>query len=127
MIKGAAGTAGGMTVAVPAALFCVAAGTMLHRQVLSLAGLNFPLGLFGALVLIGAVQVLVGAWSRSMAAVAVLGGLSYAAAGWLAMAPPGQRLILGDFHGNAWVFGIAVVTLLVMVWVRRFRRPGART
>jgi N-acetyl-1-D-myo-inositol-2-amino-2-deoxy-alpha-D-glucopyranoside deacetylase len=35
---------------------------------------------------------------------------------------PGKRLIAGDLAGNVWVFGIAGVTVLMLVWARRYRR-----
>ena len=35
---------------------------------------------------------------------------------------PGKRLIAGDLAGMIWVYGIVAVTVVMLVWCRRYRR-----
>jgi N-acetyl-1-D-myo-inositol-2-amino-2-deoxy-alpha-D-glucopyranoside deacetylase len=116
--------AGGIAAAVPAALFVATAGTVLHRQQWMLAGVVLPWGAVAALVLLGSVQLLLGAAFRSVVPTAVCGGLAYVLAGWLSMLEPGKRLIVGDLPGNTWIYGIAGTTVLMLLWCRRYRRQG---
>jgi hypothetical protein len=124
--KRVAGAARGFAAAVPAALFAALAGTALHRQSLVIAGVDVPWGAAAALVLLGAVQLWLAAWSRSLLPTAVAGIGCYAAVGALAAAGPGKQLILGDPAGNIWVYGIAGVTLVMLVVAARLRRQGQR-
>lgn len=121
--------AGGLAAAVPAALFAAVAGTALHRQQLAAADVVLPLGAVAALVLLGSLQLLVGAAFRSLVPTAATGVLCYVLAGWWSTMPAGKRLIAGDPAGNMWVYGIAVVTVLMLAWCRRYRRrsPAAQT
>ena len=67
MNKRAAGTAGGIAAAVPAALFAALAGTVLHGQDVLVAGVEVPWGAAAALVLLGSVELWLGAAFRSVA------------------------------------------------------------
>lgn len=118
--------AGGIAAAVPAALFVATAGTALHRQQWLLFGAILPWGVVAALVLLGSVQLLLGAAFRSVIPTAVCGVLCYVLAGWWSAMAPGKRLIAGDLAGNVWIFGIAGVTVLMLVWARRYRRRARR-
>ncbi|MFW0775676.1 hypothetical protein ACLRGI_21205 [Paenarthrobacter nitroguajacolicus] len=115
MKKGAAGSVRGIAAAVPAALFVALAGTVLHRQAMLWAGVELPWGVAAALLLLASVQLWLAAWSRSVIPTAVAGVVSYAAVGILSSSGPAKRLILGDAAGNVWVFGIGVVTLIMLV------------
>jgi hypothetical protein len=117
--------AGGIAAAVPAALFVAAAGTALHRQQLAVSGVALPWGAAAALALLAAVLLLLGAAFRGIIPAAVCGALCYALAGWWATLEPGKRLISGDVPGNVWIYGIAGVTVLMLMWCRRYRRPAA--
>jgi hypothetical protein len=114
--------AGGLTAAVPAALFAALAGTALHGQQLVAAGVVLPLGALAALALLGSVQLFLGAAFRSLAPTAACGVLCYVLTGWWSGMEPGKRLIAGDLAGNVWVYGIAAVTVLMLAWCRRYRR-----
>ena len=116
--------AGGIAAAVPAALFAALAGTMLHGQHLVVNGVEVPWGAVAALVLLGAVELWLGAAFRSPLPAAACGVLCYALAGWWSTLESGKRLIIGDLAGNVWVYGIAGVTLVVLAWSRRFARRG---
>ncbi|MGR0159389.1 hypothetical protein [Paenarthrobacter nitroguajacolicus] len=105
--------------AVLAALFVALAGTALHRQTVLWAGVDLPWGVAAALLLLASVQLWLAAWSRSVIPTAVTGVLSYAAVGVLSSAGSAKQLILGDAVGNVWVFGIGVVTLIMLVVVSR--------
>ncbi|MCT9869506.1 hypothetical protein [Paenarthrobacter aurescens] len=121
MKRGAAGTVRGIAAAVLAALFVATAGTALHRQALSMAGVEVPWGVVAALLLLASVQLWLAAWSRSILPTAVAGVVSYAAVGVLSGAGPAKQLVLGDAVGNVWVFGIAAVTLVMLVAASRLR------
>lgn len=123
MNKGAAGTAGGIAAAVPAALFVAVAGTALHRQDVQLAGAGLPWGAAAALILLGSVELWLGFAFRSVIPTAVCGAGCYALTGWWSTMEPGKRLIIADLPGNLWVFGIAAVTVVVLAWCRRYRPP----
>jgi N-acetyl-1-D-myo-inositol-2-amino-2-deoxy-alpha-D-glucopyranoside deacetylase len=118
--------AGGIAAAVPAALIAALAGTALHHQQVVMAGVELPLGAFAALMLLASVQLLLAAAFRSPIPTAVCGVLCYVLVGWWSAMEPGKRLIAGDLAGNAWVYGIVGVTVLMLVWARRYRRraPG---
>jgi N-acetyl-1-D-myo-inositol-2-amino-2-deoxy-alpha-D-glucopyranoside deacetylase len=121
MNKGAAGTAGGIAVAVPAALFVAVAGTALHRQQFMLAGTVLPWGAVAALLLLASVELWLGAATRSVIPTAVCGVICYALTGWWSTLEAGKRLVIGDLPGNIWVYGIAVVTVLMLAWCLRYR------
>ncbi|MET3901460.1 hypothetical protein [Paenarthrobacter sp. 4246] len=126
MKRGAAGTVRGIAAAVLAALFVAVAGTGLHRQTLPVSGMDVPWGVIASLVLLASVQLWLAAWSRSIIPTAVAGVVSYAAVGVLSSARPAKQLVLGDVTGTAWVFGIAAVTLVMLVAAGRLRaaRPA---
>src|SRR5690349_6497257 len=115
MNKGVAGMVRGIAVAVPAALFVAAAGTALHRQTVPWAGVEVFWGVAAALLLLASVQLWLAAWSRSVVPTAVAGVVGYAAVGLMSAAGPTKQLVLGDAVGNVWVFGIGVVTLVMLV------------
>ncbi|MGY2745611.1 hypothetical protein ACQCSU_06120 [Pseudarthrobacter sp. O4] len=121
MNKGAAGMAGGVAAAVPAALFVALAGTALHGHGVLIFGIDVPWGAAAALVLLGSVQLWLGAAYRSGVPTAVCGVLCYALTGWWSTLENGKRLVVADTAGNLWIFGSAVVTLAVLVWCRRYR------
>jgi N-acetyl-1-D-myo-inositol-2-amino-2-deoxy-alpha-D-glucopyranoside deacetylase len=132
MNRRAAGMAGGLAAAVPAALFAALAGTALHRQQLETAGLAFaglgangtvlPLGAVAALLLLASLQLFLGAAFRTLIPTAVCGVLCYVLAGWWSGMESGKRLIAGDLAGGIWVYGIVVVTVVMLAWCRRYRR-----
>ncbi|QSZ49547.1 hypothetical protein [Arthrobacter sp. D5-1] len=127
MKRGAAGTVRGIAAAVLAALFVAAAGTALHRQAGPVAGVEVPWGVAAALLLLASVQLWLAAWSRSIIPTAVAGVVTYAAVGVFSSAGAAKQLVLGDAAGNVWVFGIAAVTLVMLVAASRLRagRPAA--
>jgi N-acetyl-1-D-myo-inositol-2-amino-2-deoxy-alpha-D-glucopyranoside deacetylase len=132
MNRRAAGMAGGLAAAVPAALFAALAGTALHRQSLEAthlqatglgaAGAALPLGAVAALLLLASLQLFLGAAFRTLIPTAVCGALCYALAGWWSGMESGKRLIAGDLAGGVWVYGIVAVTVIMLVWCRRYRR-----
>jgi hypothetical protein len=115
--------AGGIAAAVPAALFVALAGTALHRHGLPVAGIEVPWGAAAALVLLGAVELWLGAAFRSVLPAAVCGILSYALTGWWSTLENGKRLVIGDTAGTIWIYGIAAVTVAMLAWCRRYRVP----
>ncbi|MET4093353.1 hypothetical protein [Arthrobacter sp. UYCu712] len=121
MNKRAAGTARGISAAVPAALFAALAGTALHRHGILVAGVDVPSGAVAALLLLGSVQLWLGAAFRSIVPAAACGLLCYALTGWWSTLENGKRLVIADAAGNIWIFGIAVVTLAMLAWCRRYR------
>ncbi|MDR6987605.1 N-acetyl-1-D-myo-inositol-2-amino-2-deoxy-alpha-D-glucopyranoside deacetylase [Paenarthrobacter nitroguajacolicus] len=121
MKRGAAGTVRGIAAAVLAALFVAAAGTVLHRQTVPLSGVEVPWGVVAALVLLASVQLWLAAWSRSIIPTAVAGVVGYAAVGVFSSAGPAKQLVLGDAVGNVWVFGIAAVTVVMLMAASRLR------
>ncbi|BCW49198.1 hypothetical protein [Arthrobacter sp. StoSoilB13] len=121
MNKGVASAARGIAIAVLAALFVAAAGTALHRQTVVLSGVDVPWGVCAALLLLASVQLWLAAWSVSVIPTAVAGVGAYAAVGALSSGGPSKQLLLGDAMGNIWVFGIAAVTLIMLVVASRLR------
>ncbi|HEX9087379.1 MAG TPA: hypothetical protein VF867_07645 [Arthrobacter sp.] len=117
--------AGGIAAAVPAALFVALAGTALHGQDILVAGVGVPWGAAAALVLLGAVELWLGATFRSVLPPAACGVVCYALAGWWSTLEDGRRLIIGDLAGNLWIYGIAVVTIGMLAWCRRYRPAQA--
>jgi len=99
---------------------------MLHRQQLPVGGVELPWGAVAALVLLGAVELLLGAAFRSLVPVAVCGAGCYALTGWWSTLELGKRLIIGDLTGNLWIFGTGVVTVGMLVWCRRYARGRSR-
>ncbi|MFE4198823.1 hypothetical protein ACFRJ9_23480 [Paenarthrobacter sp. NPDC056912] len=126
MKRGVAGAARGIAAAVLAALFVAAAGTALHRQAVLWSGVEVPWGVAGALLLLASVQLWLAAWSRSVIPTAVAGVVTYAAVGVLSAGGPAKQLVLGDVVGNVWVFGIGVVTLVMLVAAGRLWPRAAR-
>lgn len=121
MNRGVASTARGIAAAVLAALFVAVAGTALHRQSVLLSGVEVAWGVGAALLLLASVQLWLAAWSRSVIPTAVAGVVGYAAVGVLSSAGPDKQLVLGDAVGNIWVFGIAGVTLIMLLVASRLR------
>jgi N-acetyl-1-D-myo-inositol-2-amino-2-deoxy-alpha-D-glucopyranoside deacetylase len=118
--------AGGLAAAVPAALFAALAGTALHRQSFEATGLEatgaaLPLGAVAALLLLASLQLFLGAAFRTLIPTAVCGALCYALTGWWSGMESGKRLIAGDLAGGVWVYGIVVVTVIMLAWCRRYR------
>ena len=121
MNKGVASTARGLAAAVLAALFVAAAGTALHRQSMVIAGVDVAWGVCAALLL-ASVQLWLAAWSGSVIPTAAAGVVAYATVGALSSGGPDKQLLLGDAVGNIWVFGIAVVTLTMLLVASRLRK-----
>ncbi|MFJ4168271.1 hypothetical protein ACIPY3_02055 [Paenarthrobacter sp. NPDC089714] len=115
MNKRVASAARGIAMAVLAALFVAVAGTVLHRQSVVISGVELYWGAGAALLLLASVQLWLVAWSASVIPTAVAGLVAYATVGLLSSGGPDKRLVLGDLPGNVWVFGIAGVTLLMLV------------
>lgn len=105
-----------------AAVFAAAAGTALHRQYLVLAGVELSWGPAAALLLLAALELWLAARYRSLIPTAVAGVVCYVAVGVLSAAGRGKQLILADVPGNVWVYGIAGVTLVMLVACRSFAR-----
>ena len=74
-------------------------------------------------MLLGSVQLWLGAAFRSVIPTAACGVLCYALTGWWSTLEAGKRLVIGDAAGNIWVFGIAGITVAMLAWCRRYRRP----
>ncbi|WP_240690039.1 hypothetical protein [Arthrobacter sp. PAMC25564] len=123
MNKGAAGTAGGIAAAVPAALFVAVAGTALHRNDVLVAGVGLPWGAVAALLLLASVELWLGAAFHSVIPTAACGILCYGLTGWWSTLATGKRLLIGDTAGNLWIYGIAAVTVAMLAWCRRYRLP----
>ena len=122
MNRRAAGMARGLAAAVPAALFAAVAGTALHGREVVAAGVTVPLGAAAALLLLASLQLFLGAAFRTLIPTAVCGALCYVLAGWWSGMESGKRLIAGDPAGSTWVYGIVVVTVIMLAWCRRYRR-----
>jgi N-acetyl-1-D-myo-inositol-2-amino-2-deoxy-alpha-D-glucopyranoside deacetylase len=121
MKKGAASTAGSIAAAVLAAFFVSLAGTALHRQTVSMAGVDLPWGLVAALLLLASVQLWLAAWRRSVVPTAVAGIVTYAAVGVLSSGGSAKQLVVADLAGNVWAYGIAGVTFLMLLVASRLR------
>ncbi|WP_157374977.1 hypothetical protein [Arthrobacter alpinus] len=91
-------------------------GTSLHGHLWSVSGALIPVGAIAALVLLGAVQLFVGLWSRNAWVVVMCGGATYLCAGLLSIPRGGFGMISANVQGNVWLYGIAVVTPLVAWW-----------
>jgi len=122
MSKRVTGAFRGIAAALPVALFAALAGTALHRQSVLLAGVELYWGPAAALLLLAAVELLLAGSYRSLIPTAVAGVVCYVLVGLLAAAGPGKQLILADVPGNVWVYGIAGVTLLMLLVGRVFTR-----
>ena len=114
----------GIAAALPVALFAALAGTGLHRQSVQLAGVDLYWGPAAALLLLAGLELLLAARYRSVVPTAVAGILCYVLVGAISAAGAGKQLILGDLPGNVWVYGIAGVTLVMLVVCRGFARRG---
>ncbi len=90
---------------------------------LPIDGVDVYWGAAAALLLLASLQLLLGAWSRSLLPTAVAGIVCYAAVGALSSAGTNKALIVADAPGNVWVYGSAAVTLVMLLWCRRYRRP----
>lgn len=119
MNKGVASAARGIAAAVLAALFVAVAGTAQHRQTIAISGVDIPWGVCVALLLLASAQLWLAAWSGSVIPTAVAGVVVYATVGALSSGGRDKQLLLGDAVGNVWVFGIAVVTLIMLVVASR--------
>ena len=122
MNKGVASTARGIAAAVLAALFVAVAGTALHRQTMVISGVDLSWGVCAALLMLASVQLWLAAWSGSVIPTAAVGVVAYATVGALSSGGPDKQLLLGDAVGNVWVFGIAVVTLIMLLVASRLRK-----
>lgn len=116
--------AGGIAAAVPAALFVALAGTALHRHDILLAGVGIPWGAAAALLLLGSVQLWLGAAFRSALPTAACGILCYGLTGWWSTLELGKRILIADTAGNIWLFGVAAMTVATLIWCQRYRLPG---
>jgi hypothetical protein len=115
--------AGGAAAAVPAAFFVAVAGTALHRHDVLIGGVDLPWGAAAALLLLASVELWLGAAFGSLVPTAACGVLCYALAGRWSTLENGKRLVIGDTAGNLWIYGIAVVTVAMLAWARRYRIP----
>ena len=122
MNKVVASTARGIAAAVLAALFVAVAGTALHRQTMVISGVDLAWGVCAALLMLASVQLWLAAWSGSVIPTAAAGVVAYATVGALSSGGPDNQLLLGDAVGNVWVFGIAVVTLIMLLVASRLRK-----
>ncbi len=122
MSKGVTGAFRGIAAALPVALFAALAGTALHRQSVQIAGVELFWGPAAALLLLAALELLLAGRYRSLLPTAVVGILCYVLVGLLSAAGPGKQLILADVPGNVWVYGIAAVTLVMLLVCRGFTR-----
>jgi len=113
----------GIAAALPVALFAALAGTALHRQAVQLAGVEIFWGPAAALLLLAGLELLLAGRYRSLIPTAAAGVFCYVLVGLLGAAGPGKQLILADVPGNVWVYGIAGVTLVMMLACRVFTRP----
>lgn len=109
----------GIAAAVLAALLVAAAGTALHRQSMVISGVDVAWGVCAALLLLASVQLWLAAWSGSVIPTAVAGVVVYATVGALSSGGRDKQLLLGDAAGNIWVYGIAAVTLIMLVVASR--------
>ena len=109
--------------AVVAGLVAGLLGTALHGQALYAGSVELPWGAASALLLLLALALYVGLWSRSIVPCAVTGLATYVVVGLLTI-PHGQYgLIVGNLAGTIWLFGVAVVTPLAMLLCGRILRP----
>ena len=99
-------------------------GTSLHGHALYSGHSAIPYGAGLALLLLAAVSMFVGLWSRSAWVVVWCGAAAYATAGLLSLPLGTFGLILDNIQGRTWLYGIAVVTPLaaLAVWALLRRR-----
>ncbi len=100
-------------------------GTSLHGHAMHGAGFAVPLGSVAALVLLAAVELFVGLWSRNSWTVVLCGAAAYLCAGVLSLQRGPFGMISANVQGTVWLYGIAVATPLVAWWswavLRRMR------
>lgn len=89
-------------------------GTSLHGHAWFLNGSDavVPYGAVLALVLLAAVGMFVGLWSRSSWIVVWCGAAAYATAGLLSLQLGAFGMIFDNMQGRVWLYGIAFVTPL---------------
>lgn len=90
-------------------------GTALHGHAWFPDGANsaVPYGSALALLLLAAVSMFVGLWSKSSWIVVWCGAAAYATAGLLSMQLGSFGMIFDNTQGRVWLYGIAFVTPLV--------------
>lgn len=91
-------------------------GTSLHGHAWHVGGLAVPLGSVAALVMLAAVELFVGLWSRNSWTVVLCGAAAYLCAGVLSLQRGPFGLISANIQGTVWLYGIAVATALVAWW-----------
>ncbi len=108
-------------------------GTLLHGQLLVVAGVVLPIGALGSLVLAASLFLLCGLWARSIIMSAVAGAVAYAVVALLSTSS--KTLILTGssetapgtaLAGNLWLFGVLVVTLVAVAVGAVLLRPRQR-
>ncbi|PYH00630.1 hypothetical protein CVV67_08895 [Arthrobacter stackebrandtii] len=97
-------------------------GTSLHGHAWFVGTSVVPYGAALALLLLAAVGMFVGLWSRSSWMVVWCGAAAYATAGLLSLQLSTFGLIFDNLQGRVWLYGIAVVTLLMSLVVWRLLR-----
>jgi N-acetyl-1-D-myo-inositol-2-amino-2-deoxy-alpha-D-glucopyranoside deacetylase len=101
-------------------------GTSLHGHALYSGAVAVPLGAVAALVMLAAVELFVGLWSRNSWTVVLCGAAAYLCAGLLSMQRGAFGMISANIQGTVWLYGIALVTPLAawLSWtiLRRGRR-----
>lgn len=85
-----------------------------------------PLGAVLALVLVAAVCFFLSVWSRSAWTGVWCGAASYLTGGLLSLQWGDSGLIFANMQGQVWLYGIAVVTLLVPFLASRLVVPRRR-
>lgn len=101
-------------------------GTSLHGHAWFGNGLVIPVGAAAALVMLAAVELFVGLWSRNAWVVVLCGAAAYLCAGTLSLQLGGFGMISSNLQGLVWLYGIAVVTPLtglLALGVLRSRKP----
>lgn len=91
-------------------------GTALHGHALYIDATALPLGAAAALLMLAAVELFVGLWSRSAWLVVLCGGATYLTAGLLSLQLGGFGMISSNLQGTVWLYGIAVITPLLSWW-----------
>lgn len=99
-------------------------GTSLHGHAWFLAGgAIIPFGAALALLLMAAVSLFVGLWSKSSWVVVLCGGAAYVTAGMLSMQLGSFGMITDNLQGRVWLYGIAFATPAVALLVWRLLLP----
>lgn len=99
-------------------------GTSLHGHLWHLDGGGLiPIGAALALLLLAAVSLFVGLWSKSSWIVVLCGAAAYLTAGLLSMQLGSVGMITDNLQGRVWLYGIAFVTPLVALVVWRLLIP----